>query len=273
VTPSSKVVGDMALYMVQNNLKSEEVLKRADQLSFPDSVVDMMQGNLGQTLGGFPSELQRAILHGKKPLDVRPGELIPQADFEETPKRLQVKLGHSISNNDTISALLYPGVFEDFDKHRSLYGDISIIPTHAFYYGMEPGDEITVEIEEGKTILIKLFAIGELEPDGSLPLLFEINGQPRPVRVPDKSVAGTLIKTRPRADINNPDEVGAPLSGKIVKFFVKEGDNVVHDQPLFVIEAMKMQTNIKALKDGAINSINIHEGDNVEAGELVLNLK
>ncbi len=273
VTPSSKVVGDMALYMVQNNLKSEEVLKRADQLSFPDSAVDMMQGNLGQTLGGFPSELQRAILRGKKPLDVRPGELMPQADFEETSKRLQVKLGHSINNHDTISALLYPGVFEDFDKHRSLYGDISIIPTHAFYYGMEPGDEITVEIEEGKTILIKLFAMGELEPDGSKPLLFEINGQPRPVRVPDKSIAGTLIKTRPRADINNPDEVGAPLSGKIVKFFVKEGDNVVHDQPLFVIEAMKMQTNIKALKDGAINSVNIHEGENVEAGELVLHLK
>jgi len=137
---------------------------------------------------------------------------------------------------------------------------------------MDPGDEITVEIEEGKTILIKLFAIGELEPDGSLPLLFEINGQPRPVRIPDKSVSGILVKARPRADINNPDEVGAPLSGKIVKFFVKEGDNVVHDQPLFVIEAMKMQTNIKALKDGTVNSINIHEGKNVEAGELVLNL-
>ena len=272
VTPSSKVVGDMALYLVQNNLKTEEALKKADQLSFPDSVVDMLQCNLGQTMGGFPTKLQNAILRGKKPLDVRPGELIPEADFEATAKQIEMKVSHSIKNHDTISALLYPGVFEDFDKHRSLYGDVSIIPTQAFYYGMEPGDEITVEIEEGKTILIKLFAIGEPERDGSKPLLFELNGQPRPVRIPDKSVSGILVKTRPKADINKPDEVGAPLSGKIVRFFIKEGDNVVHDQPLFVIEAMKMQTNIKALKDGTVISINIHEGENVEAGELVLNL-
>ncbi|HEY7536034.1 MAG TPA: pyruvate carboxylase, partial [Thermodesulfobacteriota bacterium] len=205
VTPSSKVVGDLALYLVQNNLTTEDVLKRTDQLSFPESVIDMMRGNLGQPPGGFPPEVQRAILKNEESIKVRPGELIPPADFDATTKRLTKQLGHSMSNQDVISALLYPGVFEEFDQHRTIYGDVSLIPTLAFFYGMQPGDEITVEIEEGKTLLIKLFAIGEIEPDGRRPLLFELNGQPRPVRIPDKSIP-ISVKIRPKADLANPEE-------------------------------------------------------------------
>ncbi|HWP92814.1 MAG TPA: pyruvate carboxylase [Thermodesulfobacteriota bacterium] len=272
VTPSSKVVGDLALFLVQNKLTTEDVVKKADQLSFPESVVDMMRGNLGQTPGGFPPEVQRAILKGEKPIEVRPGELIPPADFDETAKRLEKQLGHPISEKDLISALLYPGVFEEFDRHRTLYGDTSVVPTTVFFYGMEPGDETSIEIEEGKTLLVKLFAVGELESDGRRPLLFELNGQPRPVRIPDKAAAAKVIEGRPKADTSNPDEVGAPLSGKIVKFFIREGDEVHREQPLFVIEAMKMQTNIKAPKDGVVQKILVSEGDGIDAGDLILRL-
>ncbi|HEX9666321.1 MAG TPA: biotin/lipoyl-containing protein, partial [Thermodesulfobacteriota bacterium] len=272
VTPSSKAVGDMALFLIQNNLKRDDVINKADQIAFPETVIDMMEGHLGQTLGGFPPEIQKAILKDKTPINVRPGELIPSADFDGNRKRLELDLNHHITDQDLISAFLYPGVFEEFDKHRTLYGDVSVVPTSAFYYGMEPGEELTVEIEEGKTILVKLFAIGETEPDGRVPLLFEINGQPRPVRVSDKSVTSTLVKAKPKADIRNPLEVGAPLSGKVVNLFAKEGDKVIHDQPLFTIEAMKMRTNIKAINEGVISKVLISEGDNVEAGELVLRL-
>jgi pyruvate carboxylase len=272
VTPSSKVVGDLALFLLQNNLTTDDVVKKADQLSFPESVVDMMRGNLGQSPGGFPSDVQKAILKGEKPIEVRPGDLIPPADFDATSQRLEKQLNHPISSHDLISALLYPGVFEEFDKHRTLYGDTSVVPTPVFYYGLQAGDEVEVEIEAGKTLLIKLFAIGEIERDGRRPLLFELNGQARPVRIPDKSAEGTVIQARPKADTTNPEEVGAPLSGKIVKFFVKEGDMVHREQPLFVIEAMKMQTNIKALKDGTVGKIFASDGDSVEAGDLVLRI-
>lgn len=271
VTPSSKVVGDLALFLVQNNLIAEDVIKKGDRLNFPESVVDMMRGNLGQPQGGFPPEVERAILKSEEPIRVRPGELIPQADFESTSRRLEKQLGHAVTKYDVISALLYPGVFEEFDRHRALYSDTSLVPTPAFFYGMQPGDEITVEIEEGKTLLIKLFAIGDIESDGHRPLLFELNGHPRPVRILDKS-APAVSQARPKADMANPQEVGAPLSGKVVRFYVKEGDKVNREHPLVVIEAMKMQTNIKSPQDGIVEKIFASNGENVEAGDLILRL-
>jgi pyruvate carboxylase len=257
---------------VQNNLNAEDVIKKGDQLNLPESVVDMMRGNLGQPPGGFPTEVERAILKSEEPIRVRPGELIPPADFESTARRLEKQLGRSVTNQDIISDLLYPGVFEEFDRHRALYGDTSLVPTPAFFYGMQPGDEITVEIEEGKTLLIKLFAIGDIESDGRRPLLFELNGQPRPVRITDKS-APAVSQARPKADSSSPQEVGAPLSGKVVKFFVKEGDMVNREQPLVVIEAMKMQTNIKSPQEGIVERIFVSAGESVEAGDLILRLK
>ncbi len=271
VTPSSKVVGDLALFLVQNNLTTEDVIKKGDQLNFPESVVDMMRGNLGQPYAGFPPEVERAILKSEEPIRTRPGELIPPADFDVTAKQLEKQLGHTLSNQDLISALLYPGVFEEFDRHRALYGDTSLIPTPAFFYGMHAGDEIVVEIEEGKTLLIKLFAIGDVESDGYRPLLFELNGQPRPVRIPDKS-APVVAQIRPKADTANLEEVGVPLSGKVVRFFVKGGDRVSREQPLVVIESMKMQTNIKSPQDGVVEKIFASSGESVEAGDLILRL-
>jgi len=176
-----------------------------------------------------------------------------------------------LNNRDVIAYLLYPEVFKNFMQHRLEYDDISAVPTKTFYYGIEPAEEISVEIEEGKTLLIKLFATGEMESDGRIPLLFELNGQSRPVRVKDKS-AKVLHVVRQKADASNENEIGAPLSGKIVKYHVKEGDSIKKEQPLFVIEAMKMQTNIKALKNGVVNKIVISENNRVEAGDLVLKL-
>ncbi len=271
VTPSSKVVGDLALFLVQNNLTTEDVVKKGDQLNFPESVVDMMRGNLGQPYGGFPPEVEKSILKSEEPIRVRPGELISSADFDATAKRLEKQVGHPLSNRDLISALLYPGVFEEFDRHRALYSDTSLVSTPAFFYGMQAGDEIVVEIEEGKTLLIKLFAIGDVEPDGHRPLLFELNGQPRPVRIPDKS-APTVAQSRPKADTANPEEVGAPLSGKVVRFFVKEEDKISREQPLVVIEVMKMQTNIKSPQDGVVGKVFVSNGESVEAGDLILRL-
>ena len=273
VTPSSKVVGDLVLFLVQNNLTTEDVITQAQQLSFPESAVMMMRGDLGQPPGGFPKEVQSAILKGEKAITERPGSLIPFVDFKNVRDDLEKKLGHSLSDSDVLSHLLYPAVFQNFHKHRISYGDTSVIPTSAFYYGMEPGDEIIVEIEEGKTILIKLFAIGQTEKDGRVPLLFELNGQSRAVRVYDKSLQIAPDKIITKADATKDTEIGAPLSGKIVKFFVNVGDTVKSEQPLFVVEAMKMQTNVKALVNGCVKKIYFSKGDSIDAGDLVIELE
>ncbi|HSG32361.1 MAG TPA: pyruvate carboxylase, partial [Thermodesulfobacteriota bacterium] len=220
VTPSSKVVGDLALFLVQNDLTTEDVLTQGNKLSFPQSVIEMLMGQLGQSYGGFPEKLLKKVLGGDKPLKIRPGELLKDEDFDSSRKYLQDKYKVSIDDKDLISYLLYPKVFEEFLQHRIDYDDTSVIPTNTFYYGMEPSDEISVEIEEGKTLLIKLFAVGEMESDGRIPLLFELNGQSRPVRVKDKS-AKVLHVVRQKASPSDENEIGAPLSGKIVKYHVK----------------------------------------------------
>ena len=271
VTPSSKVVGDLALFLVQNNLSTDDVLEQGNKLSFPQSVLEMLMGQLGQSYGGFPESLVKKVLGGDKPLKVRPGELLKDEDFDKTRTYLEAKFKVEIDSKDIISYLLYPKVFENYLEHRIEYDDTSVIPTKTFYYGMDPSEEISVVIEEGKTLLIKLFAVGEMESDGRIPILFELNGQSRPVRIKDKS-AKVLHVVRQKADQSDENQIGAPLSGKIVKYHVKQGDKVKKEQPLFVIEAMKMQTNIKALKDGVIEKIVISGNNRVEAGDLVLRL-
>jgi pyruvate carboxylase len=271
VTPSSKVVGDLALFLVQNNLSTEDVIKQGNKLSFPQSVLEMLMGQLGQSYGGFPESLVKKVLGGDKPLKVRPGESLRDEDFDKTRSYLKGKFKVEIDSKDIISYLLYPKVFEDYLEHRIEYDDTSVIPTKTFYYGMEPSEEISVVIEEGKTLLIKLFAVGEMESDGRIPILFELNGQSRPVRIKDKS-AKVLHVVRQKADQSDENQIGAPLSGKIVKYHVKQGDKIKKEQPLFVIEAMKMQTNIKALKGGVVEKIVISGNNRVEAGDLVLRL-
>jgi len=271
VTPSSKVVGDLALFLVQNNLSTDDVIKQGNKLSFPQSVLEMLMGQLGQSYGGFPESLVKKVLGGDKPLKVRPGEFLKDEDFDKTRSYLKGKFNIEIDSKDIVSYLLYPKVFEDYLEHRIEYDDTSVIPTKTFYYGMDPSEEISVVIEEGKTLLIKLFAVGEMESDGRIPILFELNGQSRPVRIKDKS-AKVLHVVRQKADQSDENQIGAPLSGKIVKYHVKQGDKVKKEQPLFVIEAMKMQTNIKALKDGVVEKIVISGNNRVEAGDLVLRL-
>jgi len=228
-------------------------------------------GQLGQSYGGFPESLVKKVLGGDKPLKVRPGESLKDEDFDKTRSYLKAKFKVEIDSKDIISYLLYPKVFEDYLEHRIEYDDTSVIPTKTFYYGMDPSEEISVVIEEGKTLLIKLFAVGEMESDGRIPILFELNGQSRPVRIKDKS-AKVLHVVRQKADQSDENQIGAPLSGKIVKYHVKQGDKVKKEQPLFVIEAMKMQTNIKALKGGVVEKIVISGNNRVEAGDLVLRL-
>ncbi len=271
VTPSSKVVGDLALFLVQNDLTTKDVLTQGNKLSFPQSVIEMLMGHLGQSYGGFPEQLVKKVLGGDKPLKVRPGELLKKENFDASRKYLEDQYNIEIDDKDLVSYLLYPKVFEEYLEHRIEYDDTSVIPTKTFYYGMEPSEEISVVIEEGKTLLIKLFAVGEMEADGRIPLLFELNGQSRPVRIEDKS-ANVLHVARQKADQADENEIGAPLSGKIVKYHVKQGDKVKKEQPLFVIEAMKMQTNIKALNDGVVDKIVISENNRVEAGDLVLKM-
>jgi len=271
VTPSSKVVGDMALYLTQNGIKTNEVVSKSEELSFPVSTIDLMKGQLGQPLGGFPPDVRDAVLKGEKYITKRPGDDIKDVNIEKELENIRDKYDEKLVLKDVISHLLYPAVFEEFYKHQEVYGDISVIPTELFYYGMEPGDEIKIVTEDEKQYLVKLFGIGEIEHDGRVPMLFEVNGHPRPTRIKDLS-AKTDEVVHDKADPEVPGEIGSPLAGKIMKLFIIEGDKVKKDETLFVIEAMKMQTNIKSNYNGTVEKIPLVEGENVSAGDLVVKL-
>ncbi|PLX95356.1 MAG: pyruvate carboxylase [Desulfuromonas sp.] len=269
VTPSSKIVGDMAMFMVQNNLEPEDVFARGEELAFPQGVVDFFKGMIGQPYGGFPEELQKIILKGEEPLTCRPGELLPPVDFNAKKTDLEKKLGHSVKDRDVLSAVLYPGVFEEFDRHRQEYSDTSFMPTPVFFYGLEVGDEVTIDIEAGKTLIVKLNAIGKVHEDGTRNIYFELNGEPRQVTVTDLSVE-TEDVSHTKADPDDPKEVGAPMPGKVFKLMVDVGDDVKEGDTLLSTEAMKMETNIKAKKDGTVKEILFKEGAQVQQGDLLM---
>ncbi len=272
VTPSSKVVGDMSLYLVQNSLTTDDVFDSDKNISFPESVVEMLRGDLGQPYKGFPKKLQKAVLDNEKPSKIRPGKHIKNIDFNKEMEELKKELGDNIDETDFISYQLYPQVFKDFYNKKSQYGDISVIPTKAFYFGMEPGEELTILDEEGISTQIKLFAIGETESNGMVPMLFEVNGHPRPVRVVDSS-SELKSEANEKADPSVEGHIGSPLPGKVMNYLVEVGDIVKKDQPLFVIEAMKMQTNVKSQIKGKVKRIVIEQGSNAEAGDLVLEIE
>ncbi|ACD96263.1 pyruvate carboxylase [Trichlorobacter lovleyi] len=269
VTPSSKVVGDMAMFLVKNNLQPEDVYTTKEDLAFPESVVGMFKGMLGQPYQGWPEELQKIILKGQQPITCRPGELLEPADFEEERVNLEEKLGHRIDDKSLISAILYPNVYPEFDKYRQEYSDTSVIPTPIFFYGLEPGQETSIEIEPGKTLIIKLNAIGKLHDDGTRTVYFELNGNNRSVVVRDQSVQNSDA-FREKADKGNAGHVGAPMPGKVLKVNVKAGDEVKAGDVLMVTEAMKMETNIKAKADGKVAEVKFKEGDKVEKEDLVI---
>jgi pyruvate carboxylase len=272
VTPSSKIVGDMAMFMVQNNLQPRDVFERGAELTFPQGVVDFFKGMIGQPYGGFPEKLQKIILKGEEPLTCRPGELLEPVDFAAQKAAVEKKIGHAISDRETLSATLYPGVFEEFDRHRQEYSDTSVLPTPVFFYGLGVGDETSIDIEPGKTLILKLNAVGSLQKDATRNIYFELNGEPRQVTVQDLSVKSEEATHR-KADAGNPKEVGAPMPGKVFKILVNVGDEVKAGDTLLSTEAMKMETNVKAKEDGKIVDIFFKEGAQVQQGDLLVVLE
>ncbi len=270
VTPSSKVVGDMAMFLVKNNLQPEDLFtEKGADLAFPESVIGLAKGMLGQPHGGFPPELQKIILKGAEPISHRPGELLEPADLEAERRKAADKTGHPVDDRALASWLLYPNVYPDFARHREEFSDTSVIPTPVFFYGLEPGQETTVEIEPGKTLIVKLVTVGKLHADGTRDLFFELNGDGRTVTVRDQAAA-TGAAVRAKADKGNPSHVGAPMPGKVLKVNVKPGDQVKAGAVLMVTEAMKMETNVKAKADCTVAEVKFKEGDKVEKEDLIV---
>ncbi len=274
VTPSSKVVGDMALFMVTNQLTPMDVLNPAKKLSFPKSVVEMMQGAIGNPEGGWPKVLQKIILDsaGVKPYKGRLSASLPKVDFKKTARELSAKYKREMSEEEVMSHLMYPQVFADFDKHRETYSDTSVIPTAAFFYGLQSGQEVAIEIEAGKTLIVKFLTVGDAHPDGTRTVFFELNGQPREVRVTDNSLQGNLHK-QPKADPDDAAHVGAPMPGKISTISVKNGQQVKEGERLLSIEAMKMETAVYAPRAATVGSVEVKLGMTIAAGDLLVVLE
>jgi pyruvate carboxylase len=271
VTPSSKVVGDMALFVVANNLSNEDVLDPARELAFPESVVEFFEGRLGRPPGGFPPALQARVLKGRPPLTERPGAKLPPADIAAAQEKATSLLGRPAGVREALSHLLYPRVFPDLATHERTYSDTSIIPTSIFFFGPDPSAEHLVEIEPGKTLIVKLLAVGEPHPDGQRTVFFELNGQPREVEVVDRSLAGSVRET-PMADPADPSQIAAPLPGLVVGVAVSAGDAVRKGQKLLSLEAMKMETTIYAERPGRVIELLAAVGRQVKTGELLLKL-
>lgn len=272
VTPSSKIVGDMAMFMVQNDLEPEDVYERGHELSFPQGVIDFFKGMIGQPYGGFPERLQKIILKDEQPLTCRPGELLEPVDFAAKKAELEKKLNQQVSDRDVLSAVLYPGVYEEFARHRQEYSDTSFLPTPVFFYGLDVGDEVSIDIQAGKTLIVKLNAIGRVHEDGTRNIYFELNGEPRQVLVKDLSVE-TEGSSNVKADPLDEKHVGAPMPGKIFKLLVSVGDEVNEGDTLLSTEAMKMETNVKAKKDGTVKEIFFAEGAQVDQDDLLVILE
>jgi len=265
VTPSSKVVGDMALFMVQNRLTEEDVYEKGDTLDFPQSVVDFFDGKLGTPYGGFPEKLQKIILRGKpahleaKPVDV---------DMDAVKKEMEEKHFH-VTEQSLSSYLIYPKVYSDYQERHKLYGNLSILDTPTFFFGMKPGEEIRVNIEQGKMLLIKLEDITKPDLNGDRLIRFELNGMPREIKIHDKHVATASIEVR-KADKDIVGEVGATLSGSVVKVLCEKGQHVKKGEPVLVTEAMKMETTITAPRDGIVSEIVVKAGTRISSGDLLL---
>ncbi len=271
VTPSSKVVGDMALFMVANNLSSEDVLDADRSLAFPESVVEFFEGRLGQPPGGFPEPLRTIILKGKPGLNDRPGLGLPDADLEASRNEATKLLGFDATSRDALSLTLYPRVFPDLAKHLKLYSDTSVLPTPVFFYGPTIGEEHPIEIEPGKTLIVKLLTIGEPHADGTRTAFFELNGQPREAIVVDRSLA-SAVQEAPKADPSDPNQIPAPLPGLVVGVAVGVGDAIEKGQKLLTIEAMKMETTLYAEKPGRVAEVLAKAGLQVQTGDLLVRL-
>ncbi len=271
VTPSSKVVGDMAQYLVANNLSTKDVLTRGESISFPESVQQFFMGEIGFPEGGFPADVQHAVIKDKTPLTARAGKTLPSVDFEKELKSLREKWGAEITETDLLSYLFYPRVFEEYMAFRKQYGDVSVLSTPLFFYGMKPGEDTTVEIAPGKTLLIRLQSIGPVDANGHRAAFFRLNGQSRHMDTLDRSVKVTVRENR-KAEAGNAAHIAAPLQGLLSKILVAVGEPVKKNQALFVVEAMKMETTVTAGADGMVKALALPGGMLVNTGDLVLEM-
>ena len=269
VTPTSKSVGDMALFMLANKLTCEDVLNPDRDIAFPASVIDLISGGMGQPPGGFPDAVKKRVLLGKKEFVGRPGETLPPADMDAAKKKVAELLDREPNGQEVISWLLYERVYEEFAKHQQKYADVSILPTPNFFFGLEPGEEISIDIEPGKTLIIRFVSVSTPHADGTRTVFFELNGQPREITVADESIEATG-EARVKADPAISGQVGATMPGMVVTVSVKIGDRIKKGQKLLALEAMKMETMINAELDGKIRDVLVQPGRRVETGDLLV---
>ena len=273
VTPSSKVVGDMCMFLVTRGIKAADVPKmKPGSIDFPESVIDMLAGGLGQPDGGWPAEVQRVVLGNRKPTTKRPGELAEAIDLETTRRDLAIKLGRSTTDDDLYSHLMYPQVFADFIAFRTKYDDLSGLPTPAFFYGLHIGEEIEIEIDTGKILIIKLISIGEADSAGRRALFYELNGMPRESVAMDKSLQSVSQASRPKGEPANPTQACAPMPGMVTEVAISPGQPVKAGDKLVVLEAMKMLTTVSAGRDGVVAEVLVKKGDQVESDDLLVKL-
>jgi pyruvate carboxylase len=267
VTPSSKMVGDFAIFMVQNALTPENIVERGEQLAFPDSVVSYFKGMMGQPTWGFPEDLQKVVLKGEEPITCRPGELLPPVDFDAACERLK-QFTPEPTRRDMISWFLYPKVVEDYYRHGQEYGCVTTMASSVFFHGMNIGATTKIDIEDGKTLIIKYLGVTDLDKDGIRNFQYELNGMRRDIPIADPVIAST-VKQAPMAEPENKGHVGASIPGMISKLNIKPGDKVEVNDTLVVVEAMKMEINIVARIAGVIDQVLVQPGQAVKAGELM----
>ncbi len=273
VTPSSKVVGDLAIFMVQNGLTPENIVEKGATMDFPDSTVSYFEGMMGQPEGGFPEDIQKVVLKDKKPITCRPGELLEPEDFEAIRKKLQEELELEGTDREVISYALYPKVFEDYVKSIRKEGSFRYMGSDIFFHSLEEGETCEVKVADGVQLMVKLQEVRPVDNDGFREAIFEVNGNRRIIKIKDKTVTVNSSNSVLYANEDNPMEVGANIPGNIIKVLVKEGETVAANQPIAVIEAMKMETNIIAREGGVVERIYVSEGQQVKAGEMVAKLK
>ena len=272
VTPSSKMVGDLAIFMVQNDLTPENIVEKGEHLAFPDSVVSYFKGMMGQPPCGFPKDLQRVVLKGEKPITGRPGDLLPPVDWDQLRSEIRKFYPNYEEPRSLISFAMYPKVYEEYIRHRKEYGYIMRMGSHVFFNGMAVGEMNKINIEDGKTLMIKYIGLGDRNDDGTRNVQFELNGMRREVSVPDPTATDSA-KTVVMADPNDKSQAGASIPGMVSKVNVKPGDQVKVNDVLAVIEAMKMETSVVARMDGTIDEVFVKGGQSVKAGELLLTIK
>ena len=275
VTPSSKAVGDMAIFMVQNDLTPENIYEKAANMDFPDSIVSFFEGMMGQPEGGFPEKLQKLVLHGREPITCRPGELLPDEDFDAIKKYLDETYDMDADEQQCLAYALYSKVYDDFRVSMRDEGYFRFMGSDIFFHGLSEDETCEVKVREGRELVIRLVSAGEPDNEGYRQIVFEVNGNRSAVKIKDKAAASyaSAASQVVFADSEDPMEIGANIPGNIVKVLVKEGEKVEEKQPIAVIEAMKMETNILATASGIVDKIVVREGQQVEAGELIARLK